>query len=148
MVTKPVKKSGRELYYRYLPPDIPLSAIRRFARRIAERFNPEKIVLFGSFAYGTPHEYSDVDLLVVMSAREELTQAARIQLAFEPVFPLDLLVRTPQRLRRRLNEGDSFLHEVMTRGIVLYEKRYPGMGPKSGRRLAGRSPGSSRSRSG
>ena len=116
-------KTGRELYYRYLPPDIPRSAIRRFARRIAERFDPEKIILFGSFAYGTPHEYSDVDLLVVMPTREELTKAARIQLAFEPVFPLDLLVRTPQRLCRRLAEGDSFLEEVMSKGIVLYEKR-------------------------
>ena len=82
-----------------------MSAIRRFARRIAERFEPEKIILFGSFAYGAPHEWSDVDLLVVMPAREELTQAARIQLAFEPVFPLDILVRTPQRLRRRLAWG-------------------------------------------
>jgi len=119
MVAKSQRKMGRELYYRYLPPNIPLSAIRRFARRIAERFDPEKIVLFGSFAYGTPHEYSDVDLLIVMPAREELTQAARIQLAFEPVFPLDLLVRTPERLRRRLAEGDAFLQEVMTKGIVL-----------------------------
>ncbi len=56
MATKSQSKTGRELYYRYLPPNIPLSAIRRFARRIAERFDPEKIILFGSFAYGTPHE--------------------------------------------------------------------------------------------
>jgi uncharacterized protein len=115
-------------YYRYLPPNIPLAAIRRLARRIAERFDPEKIILFGSFAYGTPHEYSDVDLLVVMPAREELTQAARIQLAFEPVFPLDLLVRTPERLRRRLAQNDAFLQEVMTKGAVLYEKRNPRVG--------------------
>jgi predicted nucleotidyltransferase len=86
--------------------------------------------LFGSFAYGTPHEYSDVDLLVIMPAREELTQAARIQLAFEPVLPLDILVRTPQRLRRRLAEGDAFLREVMTLGTVLYEKRNPRLGPQ------------------
>src|SRR4029077_15999270 len=91
MAAKSPNKTGRELYYRYLPPNIPLSAIRGFARRIANRFDPEKIILFGSFAYGTPHEYSDVDLLVVMPARAELTQAARIQLAFEPVFPLDIL---------------------------------------------------------
>jgi predicted nucleotidyltransferase len=147
MVAKATNKTGRELYYRYLPPNIPRSAIRRFARRIAERFDPERIILFGSFAYGTPHEESDVDLLVVMPAREELTQAARIQLAFEPVFPLDLLVRTPERLRRRLADGDSFLHEVMTKGIVLYEKSNPRVGPQSGGRLAGRRPGGGRSRS-
>jgi predicted nucleotidyltransferase len=139
MTAKSQSKTGRELYYRYLPPNIPLAAIRRFARRIAERFDPEKIILFGSFAYGTPHEYSDVDLLVVMPAREELTMAARIQLAFEPFFPLDLLVRTPERLRRRLADGDSFLLEVMSKGIVLYEKRNPRVGPKGGGRLACRS---------
>jgi hypothetical protein len=50
--------------YRYASPNIPLAAIRRFARRIAERFQPDKIVLFGSYAYGTPHNESDVDLLV------------------------------------------------------------------------------------
>jgi predicted nucleotidyltransferase len=148
MVAKSQGKTSRELYYRYLPPNIPLSAIRRFARRIAERFDPEKIVLFGSFAYGTPHEYSDVDLLVVMPAREELTQAARIQLAFEPEVPLDLLVRTPERLRRRLAEGDSFLQEVMTKGIVLYEERNPRVGPQGGRRPARRRPGGRRRRSG
>jgi hypothetical protein len=54
--------TGREPYYRHLPPHIPMSATRRFARRIAERFDPEKVILFGSFAYSTPHEWSDVDL--------------------------------------------------------------------------------------
>jgi predicted nucleotidyltransferase len=147
MAAKPQPKTGRELYYRYLPPHIPLSAIRRFARRIAERFDPDKIILFGSFAYGTPHEESDVDLLVVMPAREELTKAARIQLAFEPVFPLDILVRTPQRLRRRLAEGDSFLQEIMSKGIVLYEKRNPSVGSQGRKRLGGRSPRSGRRRS-
>jgi predicted nucleotidyltransferase len=143
MGTRSQTKTGRELYYRYLPPDIPLAAIRRFARRIAKRFDPDKIVLFGSFAHGTPHEYSDVDLLVIMPAREELTQAARIQLAFEPIFPLDILVRTPQRLRRRLAEGDAFLREVMATGIVVYEKRNPRLGPQGGRRLARGGPRSS-----
>jgi predicted nucleotidyltransferase len=143
--TRPTNNTGRELYYRYLPPNVPMPAIRRFARRIAEKFEPEKIILFGSFAYGTPHEWSDVDLLVVMPAREELTQAARIQLAFEPVFPLDILVRTPERLRRRLASGDSFLHEVTSKGIVLYEKRDPRVNAEGRRRLGRRGPGSGRS---
>ncbi len=144
MVAKARQKNGREQYYRYLPPNIPRSAIRRFARRIAEKFDPEKIILFGSFAYGTPHELSDVDLLVVMPAREELTKAARIELAFEPVFPLDLLVRTPERLRRRLAHGDSFLQEIVSKGIVLYEKRNPRVGAQSRRRLERRRPGGGR----
>jgi predicted nucleotidyltransferase len=126
-------KTVRELYYSYLPPKIPMSAIRRFARRIAERFDPEKIILFGSFAYGTPHEDSDVDLLVVMPAYDEINQSIRIILAFEPVFPLDLIVRTPQRLRRRLADGDSFLQEITSKGILLYEKADAGVGPQGGR---------------
>jgi predicted nucleotidyltransferase len=117
----PGKKSG-ERYYRYLPPDIPRLAIRRFARRIAERFDTDKIILFGSFASGTPHKYSDVDLLVVMRASNEINQAIRITLAFDREFPLDLIVRTPDRLRRRLAQGDSFLKEIMEKGILLHEK--------------------------
>src|SRR5262245_34279405 len=55
--------------------DVPLSAIRRFARQVAERFHPDKIILFGSHAYGTPHADSDVDILVIMPARNQLDQA-------------------------------------------------------------------------
>src|SRR5437762_12762377 len=99
--------------YRYASPNIPLAAIRRFARQIAEQFQPDKIILFGSYAYGKPHEDSDVDLLVVMPAYNEVNQSIRIRLAIEPPFPLDLIVRTPQNLRWRLEEGDWFLREVV-----------------------------------
>src|SRR6266480_260486 len=81
----------------YWGADVPMSAIRRFARQIAERFQPERIILFGSHAYGTPHADSDVDILVVMPARNELDQAVRIDRAIDPPFPLDLIVRTPKR---------------------------------------------------
>ena len=57
---------------------IPQAAIRRLVREIAERFQPEKIILFGSYAYGKPHADSDVDILVVMPAGNELNQAVRI----------------------------------------------------------------------
>jgi predicted nucleotidyltransferase len=116
---------------RYRGPDIPLRVIRRFARQIAERFHPEKIILFGSYANGTPHEDSDVDLLVVMPARNELDQAYRIRKEFDAPFPMDLLVRTPASLRWRLAEGESFATEVMTRGKVLYEAGDPRVATKS-----------------
>ena len=138
MVAKSRSKTGRELYYRYLPPNIPLPAIRRFARRIAARFDPEKIILFGSFAYGTPHQDSDVDLLVVMPAYDEINQSIRITLAFDREFPLDLIVRTPERLRRRLAEGDSFLQEITSKGILLSERRNPPVGEEGGERPARR----------
>jgi uncharacterized protein len=107
--------------YRYPSPNIPLSAIRRFARQIAERFRPEKIILFGSYAYGTPHAESDVDLLVVMPARNAIDQAVRICRAFERPFSLDLIVRTPKHVERGLREDDWFLREVIEKGKVLYE---------------------------
>ena len=116
---KPVAIPG----YRYHSPDIPLAAIRRFARQLGERFHPDRIILFGSYAYGQPHAGSDVDLLVVMPAASEVNQSIRMTLAFEPPFPLDLIVRTPAKLERRLAEGSSFLEQIVTRGKVVYEAR-------------------------
>jgi predicted nucleotidyltransferase len=104
----------------YLGADIPMRVIRRYARQVAGRFRPQQIILFGSHAYGTPHEDSDVDLLVVMRARNVIDQAVRIRLALPAPFPMDLLVRTPTDLRSRLLAGDSFLREIVARGKVLY----------------------------
>jgi predicted nucleotidyltransferase len=89
---------------------------------VAERFAPEKIILFGSHAYGQPHADSDVDILVIMPARNEIDQAVRIDRVVDPPFPLDLIVCTPGNLAWRLKEGDTFLREVMAKGTVLYEK--------------------------
>jgi predicted nucleotidyltransferase len=120
MATKRPKKPEPEKWYRGA--DIPMRVIRNFARRVAERFQPEKIILFGSYAYGTPHADSDVDILVVMPARSQLSQAVRIDRDCEACFPLDLIVRTPHNMRWRLEEGDWFLREIVARGKVLYEK--------------------------
>jgi predicted nucleotidyltransferase len=119
----------------YRGPDIPLRVIRQFARKVAVRFDPDKIILFGSYAYGTPDAGSDVDLLVVMPAKNERAQATRIRLAVERCFPMDLIVRTPENLRRRLEEGDWFLREIVAKGKVLYEKGHKGVGAKGRRRL-------------
>src|SRR5438876_7644846 len=119
----------------YRGADVPLRVIRRFARQVAERFHPDKIILFGSHAYGTPHEDSDVDILVIMPARNQLDQAAKISLDVDPPFPLDIIVRTPHNMKWRLAEADSFLTEITSKGKVLYEKDDAGMGAKSGKRL-------------
>jgi predicted nucleotidyltransferase len=111
------------------------SAIRRLAQQIAEKFQPEKIILFGSYAYGTPDEGSDVDILVVMPAKNESSQRGRIRKVLDCYFPLDLIVRTPENLRWRLEEGDWFLLEIMERGKVLYEKTNRRVGAKSRKRL-------------
>ena len=96
--------------------------IRRLSRRIAEQFNPERIILFGSRAHGRARRDSDVDLLVVMRFKGlGARKAAEILNRVEPEFGLDLIVRTPQELRRRLAQQDSFLAEVVRHGKVLYE---------------------------
>src|SRR5438445_13856903 len=110
---------------------VPMSVIRRFAREVAEHFRPEKIILFGSHAYGQPHADSDVDILVVMPARNQIDQAVRIDRLIDAPFPLDLLVCKPKNLAWRLEEGDSFLREVVTKGKVLYEKSDRPVGTKS-----------------
>ena len=120
----------------YRGADIPMRVIRRFAREVAERFQPDRIILFGSYAYGKPHKDSDVDLLVVMPAKNETAQAIRIRLATDRDFPLDLIVRTPENLRRRLEEGDWFLREAVERGKVLYEKADKGVGAQGRSRLS------------
>jgi predicted nucleotidyltransferase len=120
-------------YYRGA--DIPMRVIRRYARQVAEKFRPEKIILFGSRAYGTPHEDSDVDLLVVMPARNNVAQAVRIGNALEAPFPMDLLVRTPAEWAWRLADGDMFIGQIAMRGKVLYEAVHPGMGQKGRGRL-------------
>jgi len=123
-------------YYRGA--NIPMRVIRRYARQVAERFRPDKIIVFGSYAYGTPHEDSDVDILVVMPCRNQIDQAFKIEDVIDPPFPLQLIVRTPHNLRWRLAEKESFLTEVMTKGKVLYEKGHKGVAAKSRGRLSRR----------
>ena len=138
--------------YRYASPNIPLAAIRRFARRIAERFQPDKIILFGSYAYGKPHEESDVDLLVIMRTKNAIDQSIRIKTAFKRLFSLDLIVRTPWQIERGLNDDNWFLREIMERGKVLYEARDRQVGSQSrnglgsGPQALGRKPSTSRRR--
>ena len=97
--------------------------IRKFSQAVAQEFHPEKIILFGSYAYGTPTEDSDVDLLVIMPRTRERGErmSVRIRHAVPRNFPLDLLVRTPAEVSKRLRWGDFFLREVMEKGELLYE---------------------------
>ena len=116
----------------FYPHLTPMSAIEKFARQIVQRFQPDKIILFGSYAQGNPTPDSDVDLLVIMSTRNQLEQAVRIDEAIEQRgFPLDLIVRTPQTLAKRLRMGDYFMQEIVARGKVLYEKDHKAVGAQS-----------------
>lgn len=124
--------------YRYPSPHIPPAAIRRFARQIAERFHPDKIILFGSYAYGQPHAESDVDLLVIMPAYDVVNQSIRIGAAFERPFSHDIIVRTPEQIERGLKQNNWFLREIIDKGKVLYDAGNDSVGALRRRGFPGR----------
>jgi uncharacterized protein len=96
--------------------------IKQLCDQIAREFKPEKIILFGSHAYGKPQWDSDVDLLVIMPFKGRHTRKAiEILDRLNPATALDLLVRTPQQIERRLAMGDFFMREIIERGKVMYE---------------------------
>jgi len=102
--------------------------IQEVVNSIAERFHPDKIILFGSYAYGTPSEDSDVDLLVVMEQPEHnLKKVVEISLAVPIPFPCDLLVYDPGYLQKRYGMIDWFVRDVVDKGRVVYERRNPGV---------------------
>ena len=103
--------------------NISLRVIRDYSRKIAAKFDPERIILFGSYAYGKPTADSDVDLLVVLEFNgRPVDKAYEIRCSTESTFPLDLLVRSPLNLNRRIALGDAFLKELVEKGKVLYER--------------------------
>lgn len=111
-----------------MPPVVTRRDIQAFADRIVEAFRPERIVLFGSHAEGTAGPHSDVDLLVIMPwdgnpLRASLTIIERLQ----PAIPVDIIVRTPEDVQRRLAWNDFFLRDILDRGEVLYEAAHARM---------------------
>lgn len=104
---------------------IALSQIEAFSEQIVAKFQPEKIILFGSYAYGQPDEDSDVDLLVILPFEEMPVQKAiSIRQQMNYPFSLDLMARTPTQIQQRLEMGDFFIQDIITRGKVLYEADY------------------------
>lgn len=97
--------------------------IRSFTNAVARQFQPRKIILFGSYAYGKPTDDSDVDLLVIMNRTRYRGErmSVRIRHAVNRNFPMDLLVRTPADVAKRLRWGDCFMQEVIEKGKVMYE---------------------------
>lgn len=101
---------------------IPQEAINYVVQQIAEKFHPLKIILFGSYAYGEPRPESDVDLLVIMKTQhKEVQQEILICQQVDCHFGLNVIVKTPEDLEKRLALGDPFLKEIAKKGQVLYE---------------------------
>ena len=101
---------------------IPQKAIDQVVHQIVEKFKPQKIILFGSYARGNPRPESDVDLLVVMDTPlKESKQSLEIRRHLDVMFGMDLIVHTPKHLKERVDMGDWFLRDILKEGKVLYE---------------------------
>ena len=104
--------------------EIVQTAIGDMASRIAERFQPHRIILFGSQARGTPNYHSDVDLLVVMENGTNKRDAAiemREAVIDAPVAK-DIVVTTPDEIERRGNLVGTVLRAALREGVTLYER--------------------------
>ena len=99
-------------------------SLRPAIQKIVGELNPEKIILFGSYAYGKPTPHSDVDLLIILKTTAPLKERSWMvsRLLLPRPFPVDILVKTPKEVEKDLNSGDFFLQEILTRGKVLYER--------------------------
>jgi predicted nucleotidyltransferase len=97
----------------------------RIVAAIRDGYGPEKIILFGSHARGTPGADSDLDLLIVK--RSDSSEAERIRevsrLLRPRPAPLDILVKTPEEIEQRLAIKDSFIEQILREGTVLYDRR-------------------------
>jgi predicted nucleotidyltransferase len=99
-----------------------MEQIQELGRRIGEEFRPQRVVLFGSFARSQPTPDSDVDLLIITELEgRPVDKSVEIRLKVRPPFPVDLIVRTPEKVRERLAMGDNFMKEILEEGKVLYE---------------------------
>jgi predicted nucleotidyltransferase len=115
---------------------VTLEQIQEYSDRIAAAFKPERIILFGSYAYGTPTAESDVDLLVVMPFEgDSARKATEIRQVVRAGFPVDLLVRTPAQVEQRIEWNDWFMREIVEKGKVVYAANHYGVDRKSRGRL-------------
>ena len=98
------------------------SQIEELAQRIGREFHADRVVLFGSYARRVPTDDSDVDLLIVFPFEgKSVDQSVEIRMRLRPAFPVDLIVRAPEKVRERLAMGDDFMREILEEGKVLYE---------------------------
>ncbi len=98
--------------------------INEVVTKIATRFNPDKIILFGSYAYGMPNDDSDLDLLIVQDSDLPIQKRGldiRLSL-IGSMIPIDLLIYTRSEFDQEKNKRFSFLNAAIKNSKVLYER--------------------------
>jgi uncharacterized protein len=93
-------------------------------RKLVAEYAPEKVVLFGSHAYGVSHRDSDIDLLIIKNTQENffnrLTRVRQVVSGMHKGVPFDPIVLTPSEVEARLKGGDQFSEEILEKGQVFY----------------------------
>lgn len=102
-----------------------LTTLEAVVERLVASYQPDRIILFGSRADGTPRADSDIDLLIVKETdRRPVDRRIEVErLLADRRVPLDLLVYTPQELRMLYAMGDPFIQSVLESGRVLYMRK-------------------------
>ncbi|HUV66971.1 MAG TPA: nucleotidyltransferase domain-containing protein [Sedimentisphaerales bacterium] len=101
---------------------VAMDRIKELGRQIGQEFDAERVILFGSYARGAVTRDSDVDLLVIGPFEgRSVDRSVQIRMKLRPGFALDLVVRTPEKVRERLAMGDDFMQDILDEGKVLYE---------------------------
>ena len=92
--------------------------------KIVSKLSPEKIILFGSYAYGKVDEDSDIDLLVVLDTTLQAAERVRMisRLLYPRIAPLDIIVKTPAEIQKAYLQVDPFMHEILAKGIQVYAR--------------------------
>ena len=100
--------------------------ITEVVTKIKTEYDPEKIILYGSYAYGKPTADSDVDLFIIKNTdKRRVDRFVEVKtLIYDPArrIPISPMVYTPEEVEKRLAIGDQFVEEVLTRGEVLYAR--------------------------
>ncbi len=120
-----LRQQLREWHESYSSPAKRMAYIQDICARIARAYKPEKIILFGSHAYGQPTPESDVDLMIVMNYEgRPIEQMLKIHRELDILTLVDLHVRSPKEVEARLQDGDMFIVDIMRRGKVMYESEH------------------------
>ncbi len=100
--------------------------IQELVDKLVAGYQPEKVILFGSHAYGTPREDSDVDLFVIKDdprPRWERQVEARMSMGFNG-FALDVLVYTPHEFSMANPKFNPLVRDVKGKGVMLYNRNH------------------------
>jgi predicted nucleotidyltransferase len=99
--------------------------IQNMVQKLITEYSPQKLILYGSHAYGSPGPDSDIDLLIIKETSERFIDrwvtVQRIITGLHPSIPVETLVLTPQELKARITIGDQFIKEIIENGEVLYD---------------------------